>query len=149
MLNGFTNCGRGTVKFCWNTATVICFHIIWLLFHCPWHSPGKKTGSPPPGIFPPQGLNRSLVHCGQIPYHLSHQGSPLLTIPFKGPTYHHLWVWEFEHTSFEETQTFRSFSNFLLLLVCNFIPLWSKNMICMNSIMCIYWLLFYDLIYNL
>ena len=77
MLNGFTNCGRGTVKFCWNTATVICFHIIWLLFHCPWHSPGKKTGSPPPGIFPPQGLNRSLVHCGQIPYHLSHQGNSI------------------------------------------------------------------------
>ena len=28
------------------------------------------------GIFPTQGSNPSLLHCRQIPYHLSHQGSP-------------------------------------------------------------------------
>ena len=28
------------------------------------------------GIFPIQGLNLGLLHCRQIPYHLSHQGSP-------------------------------------------------------------------------
>ena len=29
-----------------------------------------------PGIFPTQGLNLGLLHCRQILYHLSHQGSP-------------------------------------------------------------------------
>ena len=29
------------------------------------------------GIFPTQGSNPGLLHCRQIPYHLSHQGSPL------------------------------------------------------------------------
>ena len=45
-----------------------------------WDSPGKSTGV---GchfllqrIFPTQGLNPGLPHCRQIPYHLSHQGSP-------------------------------------------------------------------------
>ena len=28
------------------------------------------------GIFPTQGLNPGLLHCGQTLYHLSHQGSP-------------------------------------------------------------------------
>ena len=28
------------------------------------------------GIFPTQGLNTGLLHCRQILYHLSHQGSP-------------------------------------------------------------------------
>ena len=28
------------------------------------------------GIFLIQGLNLGLLHCRQIPYHLSHQGSP-------------------------------------------------------------------------
>ena len=31
--------------------------------------------SPPPGIFLIQGLNLGLLHCRQIFYHLSHQGS--------------------------------------------------------------------------
>ena len=29
------------------------------------------------GIFPTQGLNPGLLHCRQILYHLSHQGSPV------------------------------------------------------------------------
>ena len=32
---------------------------------------------PPPGIFPTQGLNPDLLHCRQILYCLSHQGSSL------------------------------------------------------------------------
>ena len=45
-----------------------------------WNSPGQNTGvgSPPllQGIFPTQGLNPGLPHCGQILYQLSHKGSP-------------------------------------------------------------------------
>ena len=48
---------------------------------CPWNSPGKNTGvgshSLLQGIFPTQGLNPGLLHCGQILYDLSHQGSPM------------------------------------------------------------------------
>ena len=48
---------------------------------CPWNSPGKNTGVYChfllQGIFPTQELNLSLLHCKQILYHLSHQGSPL------------------------------------------------------------------------
>ena len=48
---------------------------------CPWNSPGKNTAE---GchfllhvIVLTQGLNPSLLHCRQIPYCLSHQGSIL------------------------------------------------------------------------
>ena len=48
---------------------------------CRWNSPGKNTGvgshSLLQGIFPTQGSNLSLLHCKQILYHLSHQGSPI------------------------------------------------------------------------
>ena len=47
---------------------------------CPWNFPGKNTGvdchSLLQGIFLTQGLNLGLLHCRQIPYHLSHQESP-------------------------------------------------------------------------
>ena len=47
---------------------------------CPWDSPGKNTGVDYhfllQEIFPTQGLNLDLLHCRQILYHLSHQGSP-------------------------------------------------------------------------
>ena len=46
---------------------------------CPWDSPGQNTGvgchSLHQGIFPTQGLNLSLLHCRQILYPLSHQGT--------------------------------------------------------------------------
>ena len=46
---------------------------------CPWDSPGKNTGEGChallQGIFPIQGKNTGLLHCRQILYHLSHQGS--------------------------------------------------------------------------
>ena len=44
------------------------------------HSPGKNTGVSChfllQGIFPTQGSNPGLLHCRQILYRLSHQGSP-------------------------------------------------------------------------
>ena len=47
---------------------------------CPWGSPSKNTrvGSHSlfQGIFLTQGQNPYLLHCGQILYHLSYQGSP-------------------------------------------------------------------------
>ena len=47
---------------------------------CPYNPPGKHTGvdchSLLQGIIPTQGLNLSLLHCRQILYHLSNQGSP-------------------------------------------------------------------------
>ena len=46
----------------------------------PWNSPSQNTGVGslclPQGIFPTQGLNPGLPHCGQILYQLRHQGSP-------------------------------------------------------------------------
>ena len=49
-------------------------------------SPGKSTGvgcrAFLQGIFPAQGSNPGFPHCRQILYHLSHQISPLLSIPF-------------------------------------------------------------------
>ena len=49
--------------------------------NCPWNSSGKNTGvgchSLLQGIFPTQGSNLGLLHCRQILYHLSYQGSPL------------------------------------------------------------------------
>ena len=44
---------------------------------CPWNSPGQNTGvgslSLLQGIFPTQGLNPGLLHCGWILYQLSHK----------------------------------------------------------------------------
>ena len=59
----------------------------WIL--CPWDSPGKNTGvgchALLQGIFPPQGFNLCLLrllHCRQILYHLTHQGSPQSRLTF-------------------------------------------------------------------
>ena len=54
---------------------------LWGPMECsPWNSPGQNTGvgnfSLLHGIFPTQGSNPSVLHCRQILYHLSHQGSP-------------------------------------------------------------------------
>ena len=47
---------------------------------CPWDFPGKSTRVGChvllQGIFPTQGSNLGLPHCKQMPYCLSHQGSP-------------------------------------------------------------------------
>ena len=46
----------------------------------PWSSPGQNTEvgslSLLQGIFPTQGSNPGLLHCGKILYQLSHKGSP-------------------------------------------------------------------------
>ena len=46
---------------------------------CPWNFPCENTGvgnhSLLQGIYQTQGSNLGLLHCGQILYHLSHQGS--------------------------------------------------------------------------
>ena len=51
---------------------------------CPWDSPDKNIGmgchSLLQGIFPTQGLNSGLLHCRQIPHHLSHWRSPNVSI---------------------------------------------------------------------
>ena len=48
--------------------------------YSPWDSPGQTTGvgglSLLQGIFPTQGSNPGLPHCGWILYQLSHEGSP-------------------------------------------------------------------------
>ena len=48
--------------------------------YSPWNSPGQNIGvgslSLLRGIFPTQGSNPGLLHCRQILYQLSHQGSP-------------------------------------------------------------------------
>ena len=48
--------------------------------YSPWNSPGKNTGvgshSLLQGIFLTQGRKLGLLHCRQILYHPSHQGSP-------------------------------------------------------------------------
>ena len=52
--------------------------LTWLL--CPWDSPGKNTGvschALLQGIFLIQRLNLCLLHCRQILYQLSYEGSP-------------------------------------------------------------------------
>ena len=58
---------------------------LWLHgLYSPWNSPGQNTGvgslSLLWGIFPTQRLNPGLLHCRQILYQLSHQGSPLLPL---------------------------------------------------------------------
>ena len=57
-------------------------------FLCPWCSPGKNTRAGCyfllQGTFPTQELNPHvlcLLHCRHILYCLSHQGSPLMTLP--------------------------------------------------------------------
>ena len=47
---------------------------------CPWNSPRKNIGvgshSLLQGIFLTMGSNPGILHCRQILYHMSHQGSP-------------------------------------------------------------------------
>ena len=58
----------------------------WLCDHglyTPWNSPGQNAGvssiSLLQRIFPTQGSNPGLLHCRQMPYQLSHKGSPVTT----------------------------------------------------------------------
>ena len=67
-----------------------------------WNSPGQNTGvcilSLLQGIFPTQGLNPGLLHCGHILYQLSHKGSPSIlkwaAYPFsRGSSSPRNWTW--------------------------------------------------------
>ena len=62
---------------------------------CPWNFPDKNTGvgnySLLQGIFPTQGSNPGLQHCGQILYLLSHEGSPQYLTLYKIPLLWNLW----------------------------------------------------------
>ena len=61
----------------------------------PWNSLGQNTGvgglSVLRGIFPTQGSNPGLLHCGPILYPLSHKGSPNSSVSFKRKQLSH-WV---------------------------------------------------------
>ena len=52
------------------------------------------------GIFPKQGLNPGLPHCGQILYQLSHQGSPFCTWckVKRSPSFLCMWISHFPST---------------------------------------------------
>ena len=59
-------------------------HGLWpTRLHCPWSLPGKSTGVGChfllQGIFQTQGSNLGILHCRQMVYHLSHQGSQVRT----------------------------------------------------------------------
>ena len=60
-------------------------------FLCPWDFPGKNTGVGfhflLQGIFPTQGSNPGLLHCRQILYCLSHQGSPKVLLLYQYSPY--------------------------------------------------------------
>ena len=75
----------------------------------PWNSPGQNTGvgslSLLQGIFPTQGSNPGLPHCGWILHQLSHKGSPriLERVANKSPSSQsygfsssHVWIWELD-----------------------------------------------------
>ena len=69
---------------CWSLSCVRLFVTLWTVaarLLCPWKSPGKNTGvgchSLLHVIFLTQGSNPGLLHCRQILYHLSYQGSPV------------------------------------------------------------------------
>ena len=63
---------------------------------------------PSPGIFPTQRTNLGLLHCRQILYHLSHQGSPIceaeiLDIPIPGGScknWYQVFIWNLIHNTF-------------------------------------------------
>ena len=58
---------------------------------CPWNFLGKNTVVGChfllQGIFPTQGSNRGLLHCRQILYQLSYEGSPVTSLVFANPVF--------------------------------------------------------------
>ena len=68
---------------------------------CPWDSIGKNTGVGChfllQGIFPNQELNPGLLHCRQILYQLSYEGSPILPCVISALTgvreHSEVWLW--------------------------------------------------------
>ena len=64
----------------WKSLSHVWLFVTPWTIYSPWNSLGQNTGvcslSLLQGIFPTQGLNPGLLHCGQILYQLSHKGSP-------------------------------------------------------------------------
>ena len=81
---------------------------------CPWDSPGKTTGMgchfPLQGILLTQGLNPGLLHCRQILFSQSHQGSinSLMAIPLTQLSMPHTPQSSLYLISFAEPQFFLS-----------------------------------------
>ena len=62
----------------------------------PWDSPGKNTRVGChfllQGIFRTQGSNPGLLHCRQMLYHLSHQGSPFIVLGITFRSLIYFWI---------------------------------------------------------
>ena len=75
-------CENWTIKKAekWKWSSVVSDYLRPHRLYSPWNSPGQNTGvgslSLLQGLFQTQGLNPGLLHCRQILYQLSHQGSP-------------------------------------------------------------------------
>ena len=69
------------INFLKSLSCIQFFATLWTIYS-PWNSPGHNTGVGSLAllqwIFPTQGSNPGLPHCRQIPYQLSHKGSPIL-----------------------------------------------------------------------
>ena len=77
-----------------------------ILHLCPQNLPGKNTGV---GchfnlqeIFPTQGLNPGLLHCRQMLYCLSHQGSPIMLSHLNISSFKMKFFWLLKYSSFPE-----------------------------------------------
>ena len=75
----------------------------------PWDSPGKNTGvgchALLQRIFLTQGSNLGILHCRQILYCLSHQGSPLSFHSLPVPSFLHSKFWLGNHSSSSSPKT--------------------------------------------
>ena len=75
----------------------------------PWDSPGKNTGvgchALLQRIFLTQGSNPGILHCRQILYRLSHQGSPLSFHSRPVPSFLHSEFWLGNHSSSSSPKT--------------------------------------------
>ena len=112
--------------------------------YSPWNSPGQNTGvgslSLLQGIFPTQGSNPGLPHCGQILYLLSHKGSPRIlqwvAYPFsRGSSQPRTWTRVsciasrfFTNWAMREAQLFRLIGKRLQLLQKGGVSLWLTNL---------------------
>ena len=106
--------------------------------YSPWNSPGQNTGvgslSLLQGIFLIWGSNPGLLHCGQILYQLSHEGSPRIlewaAHPFsRGSSYPRNWT---RVSCIAGRFFFFFFSvDFFFLDV---LKIWNTSRICMSSL---------------
>ena len=90
---------------------------------CPGDFLGKNTEIgchfPLQGIFWTQELNSCLLHCRQILYHLSHQGSPLVTIPLLS----YIFAFTLQSTWNIILQVFRCYTVFCKKYFINFLKI--------------------------